>query len=176
MTDPAFIALGSNIEPQKYLPRAVEMLTQLGIITAISTVYQNPAINRPDQDDYLNAAVLLQTELSAEQLRGAFRKIEEHLDRIRKDDRYAARTIDLDLAFLGSVILSTARMTLPDPDIDTRPFLALTLSELDPEMIHPISKKSLAQISSELAPQVMIQSRPDVTMALLKAAGLNPPL
>jgi 2-amino-4-hydroxy-6-hydroxymethyldihydropteridine diphosphokinase len=173
LTERAFIALGSNIEPEGYLPRAVEYLKTLGTITSVSTVYQNPAIGRPEQDDYLNAAVLLQTEFSVDQLRVELRAIEEKLDRIRTGDSYAPRTIDLDLALFGSTVILTSTLQLPDPDIETRPVLAQTLAELDPDMIHPRSGKTLGQISAKMPLQSMLQSRPEITQSIKCAADLE---
>ncbi len=127
----AAIGLGSNIEPEQNLVRAAAALKDLGRLRSASNVYQNPAIGRAEQPDYLNAALLLETELAPLDLRQELRKIERELGRVRTADRYAARTIDLDLCLYGDLILSTAELTLPDPDILQRPHLALTLSELE---------------------------------------------
>ncbi|TFH34011.1 MAG: 2-amino-4-hydroxy-6-hydroxymethyldihydropteridine diphosphokinase, partial [Anaerolineales bacterium] len=126
----AFIALGSNIEPEHYLPRAVRALGELGRLIACSNTYQNPAIADDAQPDYLNAAVLIETRLSPLEIRRKLREIETRLDRLRTADKFAPRTIDLDLCIYGDLQLNDPALTLPDPDVLTRPFLALTLAEL----------------------------------------------
>jgi 2-amino-4-hydroxy-6-hydroxymethyldihydropteridine diphosphokinase len=125
-------------------------------------VYQNPAIGPQPRPDFLNAAVLVESELSPLEIRGHLRDIEAELGRVRSDDKYAPRTIDLDLCLLGSTILNTPELVLPDPDLLSRAFLAVTMAELAPGFPHPITKEPLADIASRLRPGANLTPRPDV--------------
>ena len=79
MTELAFIALGSNIDPETNLPLAASRLSELGKPIAGSMVYQNPAIACEPQPDYLNAAVLVETDLEPVKIRAILREIETEI-------------------------------------------------------------------------------------------------
>jgi len=160
----AFIALGSNIEPEHYLPLAVRHLRELGTPLAFSKVYQNPAISRDPQPDYLNAAVLIETRLQPLDIRRRLREIESQLDRVRTHDKYAARTIDLDLCLYGDLQFEHPDLVLPDPEVLVRPHLALTLADLRPDHRYPGSGRSLRSIASELGPSAVLTLRSDISL------------
>jgi 2-amino-4-hydroxy-6-hydroxymethyldihydropteridine diphosphokinase len=158
----AFIALGSNVEPEVSLPRAARRLAEIGALRAVSMVYQNPAIGPSPAPDFLNAAVLVETELSATEIRQRLRQIEMDLGRVRSSDKYAPRVIDLDLCLLGSQVAETPELMLPDPDVLTRPHLAIPLAELDPDFPHPVTGEPLGAIAARLRPHADLRPRPDV--------------
>lgn len=165
MPELAFVSLGSNIEPEKYLPLAVARLRELGELITCSRVYQNPAIASEPQPDYLNAAILIKTQLQPLEMRARLRAIETQLDRVRTADKNAPRTIDLDLCLYSDLHLKSPVLTLPDPDILERPHLALTLSELDPHKQYPGTSRSLREIANDLQQGVVFTHRPDVSLA-----------
>jgi 2-amino-4-hydroxy-6-hydroxymethyldihydropteridine diphosphokinase len=158
----AFISIGSNIEPEKHLPLAVTLLARIGEPVAVSTVYENPAVGPTPQPDFLNAAALIRTELPAAEIRRRLREIEAELGRQRTQDRYAPRTIDLDLSLLGGQVLDTPDLTLPDPEILTHPHLAIPLAELAPDHLHPVTQGRLQAIAERLRPNAKLTPRPDV--------------
>lgn len=162
----AFISLGSNIEPETYLPRAVHALGDLGELVAVSHAYQNPAVGPTPQTDFLNAAVLVRTCLSAFEIRGTLRSIEAQLDRVRTEDKYAPRTIDLDLCLLGMQSLKTEHFQIPDPDILERAHLAVPLAELMPDFLHPDLGNTLAVIAAALRSGAALTLREDLVLGL----------
>ena len=164
MTELAFIALGSNIDPETNLPLAAARLSELGNPIASSTVYQNPAIADEPQPDYLNAAVLIETTLDPLTIRDKLREIEADLGRIRTEDKFAPRTIDLDLCLLGDRVLDNELISLPDPDLLKRAHLAVTLAELRPDFLHPITGDSLEEIANELQKDAELKPRPDIVL------------
>jgi 2-amino-4-hydroxy-6-hydroxymethyldihydropteridine diphosphokinase len=163
----AFVSLGSNIEPEKYLPLAVARLRDLGELITCSRVYQNPAIAPESQPDYLNTAVLIETHLLPLEMRARLREIETQLDRVRTPDKFAPRTIDLDLCLYGDLQFESPELLLPDPDILERPYLALTLAELAPQHIYPGSSRTLIEIASDLQQGVDFTERPELSLAKL---------
>ncbi|NIM93976.1 MAG: 2-amino-4-hydroxy-6-hydroxymethyldihydropteridine diphosphokinase [Anaerolineales bacterium] len=167
--NPAFISIGSNIQPEWYLPLAVERMHEIGEMVAVSKVYQNPAIGRRRQPDFLNCAVLVGVELSAMDIRHRLREMEADLDRIRTEDKYAPRTIDLDLSILGDLVLETPEMVLPDPDILRRAYMAVTLAELDPTFPHPITSEPLQDIADRLRSTAILKAREDVAKMIQKS-------
>jgi len=162
----AFISIGSNIQPEKYLPLAVSRLRQVGKILRISRVYQNPPQNRPEQADFLNMAVLLETDSDPLEMYNQLRMIEAGLGRVRTDDKFAARIIDLDLCLLDGRIVDTPMLTLPNPDLLIRGYLAIPIAELSHDFLHPVSGETLQQIADRLLQGTMLTVREDMTERL----------
>ncbi len=163
MTELAFIAIGSNIEPEVNLPLAVRRLTSLGIVRRVSSVYRNPALGPRGQPDFANAAALLETELPPEDLRRELRSIEAELGRVRTPDKFAPRTIDLDLSLYGDQVLEIEGSRLPDPELQERAYLALTLAELSPKFPHPEDDRTLHEIADSLRPGAELTIDPVLT-------------
>jgi 2-amino-4-hydroxy-6-hydroxymethyldihydropteridine diphosphokinase len=166
LPEPLFLTLGSNIEPERHLSAAIARLDSVGRILAISNVYQNPAIGPRPEQDFLNVAVLLDTELPLAEIRARLRQIESSLGRVRSADKYAARPIDIDVSLLGSQIIDAADVRLPDPDILKRPYVAVPLAELAPRFRHPLTGHSLAAIANRLRGSASLTLRRDVTTRL----------
>jgi dihydroneopterin aldolase/2-amino-4-hydroxy-6-hydroxymethyldihydropteridine diphosphokinase len=91
---------------------------------------------------------------------GVLRKIEKELNRNWESDKYAPRTIDLDLLLYGDMVIHEENLTIPDPDIYKRSFIAFPLSELNPDLVMPDTRKPLSDILSALSKGSMI---PDIT-------------
>jgi len=82
--------------------------------------------------------VEIETNFSPEELKyKVLRKIEKDLGRRRSRDKYASRTIDLDLILYDELIVKGDNFTLPDPQIAKRPYLAIPLYELNPALVLP---------------------------------------
>lgn len=146
----AFIAVGSNINPEENVKEALRRVSIRERIRGISTVYLTEAVNRPKQPPYYNCVVEIQTQSPPGELRDVLRDIEANLGRVRSEDKYAARTIDLDLILYGDATIESEDLRLPDPEILKRPFLAIPLQELAPDLVLPGSGTSIAQIVSTL--------------------------
>ncbi|MGE0375797.1 MAG: 2-amino-4-hydroxy-6-hydroxymethyldihydropteridine diphosphokinase [Planctomycetaceae bacterium] len=167
----AYIGLGSNIEPERHLPAAVAALGELGSVAAVSCVYESAAAGDATQPNYLNAAVLLSTRLSAEELcRVELPMIESRLGRVRDPrNKSAARTIDLDLVLFDNAVLRVGHRQIPDPDILERSFLAVPLAEIDGEYIHPQTGERLAVIAERtIVAGTKLQQRPEVVLRTLR--------
>ena len=148
----AFVTLGSNIEPEANLAAAVRSLREQAEVevVAVSPVYQTAPVGTLDQADFLNAAVLLRTGLSAEALKAqVLAPIEAALGRVRTADKNAARTIDLDIALFNYEV-SEAGRRIPDPDVLIYPHVALPLADIAPYYVHPESGETLAEIAERM--------------------------
>jgi 2-amino-4-hydroxy-6-hydroxymethyldihydropteridine diphosphokinase len=147
----AFIALGSNIAPAKNVARALRRLAQHGPLLGLSTVYRTAPEGRPEQSWYYNCIVLLETQVPPAQLKAdVLRPIEHDLGRVRTADKYAPRTIDLDLVLYDDLVVASDDLTLPDPRIAERAFLARGLCELAPDLTVPGTAHRIATIAAEL--------------------------
>ncbi len=164
MSEQAFISIGSNIEPERYVPMSVRQLAGVGAVCAVSTVYQSPAVGPGPQPDYLNAAVLVRTSIDPVDLRARLRELESALGRLRTPDKYAPRTVDLDLCLYGAVVLDGPGWAIPSPEILERAYLAVTLAELAPDFLHPVTGEPLSAIAGRLRAGVPLKARPDVIL------------
>ena len=153
----AAIALGSNLDSpygdrEANLREAIRRISALGNIRAVSTFHDTAPVGFTDQPDFLNAALLLETELEPLELMRMLLAIERDMGR----DRAAApakgpRIIDLDLLLLDDVVLATPELTLPHPAMSERRFVLAPLAEIAPAMVHPISGQTIAELLSQLA-------------------------
>jgi dihydroneopterin aldolase/2-amino-4-hydroxy-6-hydroxymethyldihydropteridine diphosphokinase len=161
----AFISLGSNIEPERNLPEAVRRLAARCRVLAVSPVYESAPVGAgTEQSSFLNAAVLVETDLSAADLKEkVLRAIEGDMGRVRTEDRYAPRTIDLDISLFNHEVLEVGQRHIPDPEILALPHVARPLADLAPDYRHPETGQSLLEIAWSL-PEGALVPRPDLTL------------
>ncbi|MEE8277496.1 MAG: 2-amino-4-hydroxy-6-hydroxymethyldihydropteridine diphosphokinase [Thermoanaerobaculia bacterium] len=156
--------MGSNIEPRKHLRLAVEQLERWFPLRGVSRVYESAPVGPPGSPRFLNAAVWIETSLPPARLKYEhLRPLEVRLGRLRGSDRNAPRTIDLDIALFGALVLEDRRsgLVIPAPEILTRAYVALPLADVAPEMRHPVTGESLAAIAARFgdAPETRATER-----------------
>lgn len=150
------ITLGSNIEPSTNYAKAVALVTEQPDLTLkqSSPIYESVPVGpdgQPlDQQPYHNGAIWVETALSIDELRTLLRGIEMELGRTRHANKFAARTIDIDIALYGDAVAQTDLYTIPDPDVVRFAHLAQPLADIAPDWIHPTQNKTLRQIASSL--------------------------
>jgi 2-amino-4-hydroxy-6-hydroxymethyldihydropteridine diphosphokinase len=147
----AYIGVGSNINPSHHVRKALQVLALFTEVTGLSMVYRTPAESRKHQNAYYNCVVEIHTTLNPKKFKfELLRKIEELCGRIRTKDKFASRTIDLDLIIYDSKKIKSRDLTLPDPDILERPYLAIPLYELNPKLILPGYHLKISEIISNM--------------------------
>lgn len=122
----AIICFGSNIKPEINIPKARTLIEMRFTIVRYSRFIITPPIDRPEQPDYTNGCVLITTELSFDHLSEHLKEIEHTLGRIRTSDKFAPRTIDLDIVIWNGAVC--------DKDFHTRDFLRDLVLELIPDL------------------------------------------
>ncbi len=148
-----FISMGSNIDAEANLAAAVLRLEELDAIEVVATsrVYETAPVGTVDQPNFLNAALLIRTPLSAEDLKaGPLREVERGLGRVRTADKNAPRTIDLDIALYNYDVLDVCGRHVPDPDLLARAHIAVPLADLAPYYVHPETGETLEEIAARL--------------------------
>ena len=131
----AVVALGANLEePRKAIELAIELLKQATDVTAISSLYETAPVGGPDQDNYINAVVTLESELPAADLLSLLHGIEKSMGRVR-DVHWGPRVIDLDLIQYGTLLSSADELTLPHPRAHERRFVIEPWHSIDPDAI-----------------------------------------
>jgi 2-amino-4-hydroxy-6-hydroxymethyldihydropteridine diphosphokinase len=130
----AYLGLGSNLGDRlAHLQAAVDGLARtprLAVI-AVSPVYETAPVGGPPQDDYLNAVVALDTELSPHDLLRIAHGLEAAEQRVRRE-RWGPRTLDVDVLLVGDEVVDDADLVVPHPRLTERAFALVPLADLDP--------------------------------------------
>jgi len=138
----ATILLGSNINPEKNINKAIQRLMQECKWLKSSQIWETEAIES-DGPDFLNMAIVIETPLSENELKyKVLRKIEKELGRVRIENKNAPRTIDVDIIIFDDQVI--------DQDLWTRSFIASPISDLYPDLQQPSNKKTLLQVAKKL--------------------------
>ncbi len=169
---PGYVGVGSNLFAERNIRAALALLQGQVAVTGVSTFYRTSPLARPDQPAFANGVFAVAVDLAPRQLKQLLCAVEVGLGRRRTADRHASRTIDLDLLILGDLVLDDARFRLPDPDIRVRPFVALPLLELAPDLVLPDTGEPLSQVAAGLSDTELAPHEP-LTLALrqMQATG-----
>jgi 2-amino-4-hydroxy-6-hydroxymethyldihydropteridine diphosphokinase len=135
-----FIGLGANLgDPVSQLTSALSDLASHPDITlqARSHFYESAPMGPQNQPNYINAVCKVSTNFQPLDLLKALQKIEQAHGRERKDERWGARTLDLDLLIYGDEFIQTEELTLPHYGMQGREFVLVPLFELQPDLIMP---------------------------------------
>ena len=135
-----FVAIGSNLaDPLGQARRAIAALASLPESELLQTshLYGSRPMGPADQPDYINAVARLATRLSPLALLDELQRIEQAQGRVRKDERWGPRTLDLDLLVYGDWCSSDPALTVPHPGIGERPFVLWPLFEVAPGLRVP---------------------------------------
>jgi len=147
----AYIALGSNLgDKEANLRQALKLLAEQGIIIKkVSRFLATEPYGVTDQPTFLNGVCCVETILPPLELLAALLAVENKMGRVRLR-HWGERNIDLDLLLYENVVMDTARLRLPHPDMQNRDFVLLPLAEIAPELVHPVLQKTIARIKEEL--------------------------
>jgi 2-amino-4-hydroxy-6-hydroxymethyldihydropteridine diphosphokinase len=149
----AYVALGANLgDRAANLHRALELLEQSPGIEVIraSTFIENPAVGGPaNSPAFLNGAAEISTTLRPRTLLDRLLEIEKKLGRVRSE-KWSPRTIDLDLLLYGSQIIDEPGLTVPHPLMHERRFVLEPLSEIVPNVVHPIFNRTITDLLKSL--------------------------
>ncbi len=149
-----YLSLGSNIRPEVNLPKAIELLREHGDVQKVSRAWESDAVGS-DGPNFLNACVLLGTPLSqAEVKEGLIHPIEMKLGRRRTADKYAPRTIDIDIVLFDG--------QLCDEKFWKQAFVVVPLAEIHPDYQNPVTREGILQRAARLRQKVWMEMRPGV--------------
>ena len=140
-----FISIGSNIDPYRHIAIALDELTTLLGELQLSPVYESEAIGFKG-DNFLNLVAGFDTRLSPSQLATQFRKIEYRYGRQPDSHKFTPRAVDIDLLTYDDLTGSIDGIQLPREEITENAFVLRPLADLAPEVIHPLTEKSYADL------------------------------
>jgi len=156
MTKVVCVELGGNIQADHYLPRAMEELRARFNVLKVSQVWETPPVGCEGCENFLNAAALIQTDRSLEELKTIFRQIEKDLDRVRTADKFAPRTIDIDTLVYDGVVV--------EPELWAYAHLAVPVGEIMPEVVNEKAGKVLGEVAEKMQREQLIKLRADVRL------------
>jgi len=167
MSNLAYLSLGSNLDRERCYPEAVRLLATLGKLAAVSPVYETEPVGMTGVGNFFNGAVLLVTDLGAEKLKSLLvERIEDVLGRTRTGGlRFESRTIDVDIALWNDDVRRIRGRQIPDPGILRFLYLARPLADIAPDLSHPLTGQSLAEIARQLERTGALPTpRPDIIL------------
>ncbi|HYL74685.1 MAG TPA: 2-amino-4-hydroxy-6-hydroxymethyldihydropteridine diphosphokinase [Bryobacteraceae bacterium] len=151
-----YLSLGSNLgDREAHLAQAMERLEAAGIrIVRHSSIYETEPQDRRDQPWFLNMVLEVETDLAPLDLLAQTQKIEKELGRERTVPQ-GPRTIDIDILFYGSSVISTPELEIPHPRLAVRRFVLEPLAELSPNLVHPVIQKTVRELLPSTGAQVV---------------------
>ena len=148
----AFIGIGSNMgDKARRCEEAISEILKVDnhTLLAKSSFYKTQPVGYTAQDWFVNGVIKIETDLEALDLLRALKTIENHLGRI-ETFRWGPRVIDLDLLIFGGTCLETPEVTIPHPRLQERQFVLVPLAEIDPDLLHPVFKKSVRRLLEDM--------------------------
>ena len=141
----AYLSLGSNVEPRRYLPVAIAALRERFGDIAVSPAYRSRSVGF-DGADFVNLAVGLDTELSPEALNDWLHALEDRHGRRRDVPRYSDRTLDIDIVLYGDrVIDGPGHLQIPRKELQ-HAFVLRPIADIAPDLRHPLSGHTMAEL------------------------------
>lgn len=149
-----YLGLGSNIgnKPEN-LKKTIQMIEmRMGTVLSSSAFYETQPWGYVSENSFLNAVILVETNILPLQVLTIIQQIEKEMGREQKNNnnRYEDRLIDIDLLFYDDLIYSDQLLTIPHPLIEKREFVITPMNEIAPNFVHPVSKKKMHVLKKEL--------------------------
>jgi len=145
----AYLGLGSNLGDRKRnLDMAIDFLRERIKVEKISPVYDTAPVGDTNQPRFLNMALEISTRLTASALLFMAKGIEAKLGRVPID---SPRPIDIDILFYGDQLVNEPpQLIIPHPRLEERAFVLVPLADIAPDLVHPVSKKTIKQLREEV--------------------------
>ena len=125
-------------------------------ITKISSTYETRAWGKPDQPDFLNQALEINTDLNPIRLLETIKEIEIKMGR-QVREKWGPREIDIDILLFGNEIVSSEQLTIPHPLLRKRLFVLVPLQEIQPDLVFPEDGASIEEVLNSVSPREKIR-------------------
>ena len=141
----AWLGLGSNVNAQTHIRAAINELEKKFENVSLSPVYESTAVGF-DGDDFINLVARVETEMHPMDLRQYLRDLEDRYGRIRNVPKFSDRLLDIDILLYDDLVLRSPVLDIPRGEILKFSHVLKPLSDLDPDLIHPVELRSMADI------------------------------
>jgi 2-amino-4-hydroxy-6-hydroxymethyldihydropteridine diphosphokinase len=143
----AYLSLGSNLgNRQENLDRALKLISERMRVGQISSIYDTEPVGLVDQPRFLNLACEVFTRLNPEALLALFKGFELKMGRYSRSGE--PRIIDIDIVLYGDQVVNTPDLVIPHPRMHERSFVLIPLTEIAPDVIHPVLKKKIKELNT----------------------------
>ena len=140
-----YISIGSNIDKDKHIPASLTALENYFGSLTLSSIYESESVGFVG-DTFYNLIAGFSTELTVKEVAKILRQIELENGRTRETQKFSSRTLDLDLILFDDLILNDGRLQIPRNEIEHYAFVLEPLAEIAPNLTHPISHLSYAEL------------------------------
>ncbi|GAB4405766.1 MAG: 2-amino-4-hydroxy-6-hydroxymethyldihydropteridine diphosphokinase [Thermodesulfovibrionales bacterium] len=149
----AYIGVGSNLgNREDNCLKAIKLLSDKGItVRKQSSLYETEPWGVKDQPWFINTVIEIETAIEPEELLQMLKEVERDIGRV-DTYRWGPRVIDLDILLYNDLVMDTPHLKIPHPLIHERDFVLRPLSEIAPDKTHPVLKKTIKELLSELMP------------------------
>jgi len=142
----AYLSLGSNLgNRQENLDRALKLISERMRVGKISSIYDTEPVGLVDQPRFLNLACEVFTRLTPEALLTLFKGFEQKMGRYSRSGE--PRIIDIDIVLYGDQVVNTPDLVIPHPRMHERSFVLTPLTEIAPDVVHPVLKKKIKELN-----------------------------
>lgn len=151
-----YIGAGSNLgDRSAMVEAALKKMAGLDEVKLLrrSAVYETESFGKKDQPDFLNLVAEIESGLSPRDLLFSLKSLELEMGRGQQEPRWSSRLIDLDILLCSDFILKAQGLELPHPEMHKRFFVLKPLSDLAPDFIHPVFRKSISVLLGDLPDQ-----------------------
>jgi 2-amino-4-hydroxy-6-hydroxymethyldihydropteridine diphosphokinase len=151
MKHSVYLGLGSNVGDRvEFLAAAIRGITdfETTVVDAVSNVYQTEPVGNVRQNEFLNLAISVRTDLSYRQFHQKMKWLEKEIGRT-ESERWGPREIDIDLLLFDSLIINTVEIKIPHGEFVQRKFVLQPLSEIATHKVHPIFCKTIEELNNE---------------------------
>lgn len=146
------IGIGSNLgDREQHCLKAIRLFSDKGVLVRRrSSMYETEPWGVKDQPRFVNMAIEGETALTPARLLEVLKMIEDEVGRV-ETFRWGPRVIDLDILLYDDLVMSTPELTIPHPRMHEREFVLRPLAEIAPDKTHPVLKKTVKELLSDLS-------------------------
>jgi 2-amino-4-hydroxy-6-hydroxymethyldihydropteridine diphosphokinase len=153
-----YLLLGSNLgDRELFLRMALRLIeNDIAPVAKASAVYETQSWGKTDRPDYLNQVLMIKTELSAQEVLNKILAIELEMGR-RREEKWGSRTIDIDILLYGDAVINEADLVVPHPEMHNRRFTLEPLSEIAPQLVHPVLHETIKALKNKLNDALIVK-------------------
>lgn len=161
----AYIGIGSNVGDKiNYCQEAISEILKIDRhkLLARSSFFKTQPIGYTLQDWFVNGVIKIGTDLDHLSLLSSLKSIERRLGRL-ETFRWGPRIIDLDLLFFDDISAETPELKVPHPRVQERQFVLAPLAEIEPDLLHPVLKKTVEALLNELGENQGVEKMEEIS-------------